>query len=286
LINALLEFFEERTPLSIFFITVGITSLFGLLDHFLGPELSSAIFYIIPITIAAWFGSYRIGIAICFLAAGFWLLSDISSGHEYSHPSTIYWNGFVRLTLFLIISHLFSLFRERLRVEEAAADTDSLTGAANFRGFYAQLDRYVHHARRYKHPLTLAYFDLDNFKTVNDTLGHSAGDQLLITVVTTLTQHMRKTDIIARLGGDEFAVLLTETSFADANSAFQHAHQQLQEAMDSNNWPVTFSVGMVTFNELTESTKEMIKIVDELMYGVKKSQKNALCHTSWPNLEN
>jgi len=72
--------------------------------------------------------------------------------------------------------------------------------------------------------LTLAYFDLDNFKTVNDTLSHTAGDQLLITVVTTFTQLMRKTDIIARLGGDEFAVLLTETGYTDANTAFQHAH--------------------------------------------------------------
>jgi len=122
------------------------------------------------------------------------------------------------------------------------------TGAAYFRGFYAQLDRYVHLACRYKHPLGQAYFDLDNFKTVNDTLGHSAGDQLLITVVTTLTQHLRNTDIIARLGGDEFAILLTETGYADANSAFQHTHQQLQHAMDVNGWPVTFSVDMVTFN--------------------------------------
>jgi len=110
-------------PVVMFFIASGITFLFGLLDHFLGPALSTTIFYVIPIAITAWFGNYRSGLAIGFLAAGFWLLSDISSGREYSHPSIIYWNAFVRLALFLIISHLFSLLRERLRIVETATNT-------------------------------------------------------------------------------------------------------------------------------------------------------------------
>lgn len=195
----------------------------------------------------------------------------------------IYWNAFARLCLFLIISHLISGFRERLRTEEATADTDSLTGIANARGFYERLGAATQSARRYQHPLTIAYIDLDNFKTVNDTCGHAVGDQLLMTVAGTLDKQMRTTDVVARLGGDEFTVLLTETGYSAANTAFRHAHQSLREAMQVHNWPVTFSIGMVTFEQIPESPKDMVKIVDDLMYGVKKSQKNALSHMSWPD---
>jgi len=125
------------------------------------------------------------------------------------------------------------------------------------------------------------YLDLDQFKIVNDTCGHSAGDELLKQISDLLTSKIRDIDTLARLGGDEFAVLLTETNYTAANTAFQHALQRLQDAMQAHNWPVTFSVGMVTFEHIPQSPREMITIVDDLMYGVKKRQKNALSHITW-----
>ena len=274
-------FLEQQTAGIILLLALFITIALGFLDHFIGSELSSAIFYIIPIAIASWFGNRNSGILVCGLSAIIWLLTDITSGREYSHSATIYWNAFARLCMFLLISHLFSSFRERLRIEEAAADTDSLTGIANNRGFYENLDSIATYARRYRHTITVVYLDLDNFKTVNDTSGHSEGDELLLTVAQILDTQMRSTDIAARLGGDEFAVLLPETDYAAANAAFSNTQHHLQEAMRIHNWPVTFSIGMVTFEQIPESPRDMVKIVDELMYSVKKNQKNALSHITW-----
>lgn len=278
-------FLERQSARVILFGAFCTVIILGFLDHLIGPELSSAIFYVIPIAIASWYGNLNIGKTIGIISATVWLITDITSGREYSHSAIIYWNAFARLGLFLIISHLLCSFRERLRIEEMAADTDALTAISNAREFHEQLEAATQYARRYKHPITVAYIDLDNFKTVNDTYGHAIGDQLLITVAQTLNNQTRTTDVAARLGGDEFAILLPETDFFAANTVFQHTHQYLQDAMRIHDWPVTFSVGMVTFEQVPESIKEMIEIVDGLMYGVKKNQKNALSHSIWPEPE-
>jgi len=281
-VKSFLTLLERQPTHSIFLIAICTVFLTGLMDHFIGPELSSAIFYVLPIALASWFGTLRGGISIGILSAIIWLITDISSGREYSSAIIVYWNAAVRLGIFLIIAFLFSSFRERMLIEELAADTDSLTGIANARGFYEQLDFHALYARRYDHSLTLAYIDLDNFKPVNDTLGHTEGDSLLIAVTQTLKDHIRNTDVAARLGGDEFAVLLTGTAYSPADIAFRNTHQQLLERMKKNEWSVTFSIGMVTFNKIPEHPREMIKMVDELMYSVKKREKNALFHITWP----
>lgn len=279
----LLGFLERQQPIAILGIALGVTAIIGLLDHVIGPELSTAVFYLLPIAIAAWFGSRRLGFLTGLIATLAWTLTDITAGHEYSHPAVIYWNALVRLVLFLIMAQLLSAFSQRLRREEAAADTDSLTGLANSRGFYEQLEAALLRARRYQHVMSLAYMDLDNFKHVNDTHGHTVGDQLLITVAKTLKESLRNTDVIARLGGDEFIILLTETDFIAAESAMRHANHALLEAMQQHAWPVTFSIGMVTFNQCPPDTNTTINIADKIMYGVKKQQKNAMAHSVWPD---
>jgi len=279
--NFLLSYFERQPPKAVFTIALIVSAAVGLLDHFIGPELSSAIFYVLPIAIAAWFGNRQHGFAISTIAAVIWLLTDMTSGREYYHPSVVYWNAFTRLAMFLVIAHLLSSFRERLRLEETAADTDVLTGILNARGFYEKLELATRYAHRYQHPLTIAYIDLDNFKAINDTLGHSAGDRLLATVAQIFKAQLRHTDIIARLGGDEFAIVLTETDYASSNTAIKHLQQCLLDGMRNNNWPVTFSIGMVTFEQVPEGIREMIKTADDLMYSVKKDKKNAIAHINW-----
>lgn len=282
--NFLLNYFESQPPKAIFAIALIVSAVVGLLDHFIGPELSSALFYVLPITIAAWFGNRQHGIALSTIAAIIWLLTDITSGREYSHPTIVYWNAFMRLAMFLVIAHLLSSFRERLRLEEAAADTDELTGILNARGFNEKLELATSYAHRYQHPLTLVYIDLDNFKAVNDTLGHGTGDILLATVAQLFRDKIRSTDIIARLGGDEFAIVLTETDYASSNTAIKHLQKCLLEEMKRNDWPVTFSIGMVTFEQMPEDVRDMIKIADDLMYSVKKDKKNAIAQVKWQAL--
>ncbi|MGZ8649287.1 MAG: diguanylate cyclase, partial [Solirubrobacteraceae bacterium] len=98
------------------------------------------------------------------------------------------------------------------------ADHDALTGLFNRRRLEHELDRQVALTERYKTAAALLMLDLDNFKYVNDTLGHAMGDELIVRVANALRERLRDTDVIARLGGDEFAIILPETDTAAAES--------------------------------------------------------------------
>lgn len=164
----------------------------------------------------------------------------------------------------------------------SARRTDSLTGAVNRRFFYEVLQRELDRSRRYHHPLTIAYLDLDNFKVINDQWGHSTGDQVLRTVVESAQQQLRSTDVLARLNGDEFAVLFPETGQQAAQSAVPKLHAALLQVMHQNAWPVTFSTGVVTCLAPPAAVDELIQSADELMYSVKRSGKNAIHYAIHP----
>ena len=160
--------------------------------------------------------------------------------------------------------------------EKRLSRLDPLTGLANRRAFYegAELER--QRAVRYGRNLSMAYIDLDNFKQVNDNFGHKAGDQLLVTVAIILRSDLRPSDLAARLGGDEFAVVLPETDELGARRATSKLHVLLTQAMQDNDWPVTFSMGVVTFNSIPETVEQMVHKADELMYTVKHGGKNRI----------
>jgi diguanylate cyclase (GGDEF)-like protein len=95
-------------------------------------------------------------------------------------------------------------------------------------------------------------------------------------VTHTLQKHIRKTDVLARLGGDEFALLLPVTSQAEAQAVFSKLQKALLREMKLKNWPITFSVGVVTCHRTPTHLKEIIEITDKLMYEVKKEGRNAI----------
>ncbi|WDE04271.1 GGDEF domain-containing protein [Thalassomonas viridans] len=161
------------------------------------------------------------------------------------------------------------------------ASTDNLTGLSNSRSFYLDLGNEILRSIRYKHVFSLSYIDIDNFKSINDSIGHLKGDELLISVARCLISSLRKTDIIARLGGDEFAVIFPETSQEEVKSAFAKASEELKYRMRKNKWQVSFSVGIVTFETLPMDIKEAMKIADELMYSVKNNKKNDVAFKVW-----
>jgi diguanylate cyclase (GGDEF)-like protein/PAS domain S-box-containing protein len=164
-----------------------------------------------------------------------------------------------------------------LEAEKKLARCDALTGLANRRAFYERAEQERKRAARYRRPISLAYVDLDNFKQVNDTHGHEAGDQLLINVAKVLGT-LRSDDMAARLGGDEFAVLLPEAGDAAAAFVIHKLQRMLTAAMHEKNLPVTFSIGLVTFDPVPENTEQMVQKADDLMYEVKKHGKNAIRH--------
>jgi diguanylate cyclase (GGDEF)-like protein len=105
-----------------------------------------------------------------------------------------------------LVTVLASRLRRALDRERTLARTDFLTGIANRTAFHEMVGREIERQRRYRRPFGLAYIDCDNFKAVNDSLGHHAGDDLLRSIGAVLGAGLRRTDVVARLGGDEFAV--------------------------------------------------------------------------------
>ncbi len=177
------------------------------------------------------------------------------------------WNTLIRLAFFVIITYLLAALRTAMLRLAELSSVDELTGATNSRHFYAILENELRRLARYGHPLTLAYFDLDGFKTVNDSVGHLEGDAVLQAVVSTARANLRGSDVIARLGGDEFAMLFPETDQPSAEVVISKTRARLLEAMESGGWPVTFSIGAVVCHDAPEQSERLVKIADDLMYA-------------------
>ena len=124
-----------------------------------------------------------------------------------------------QVTHFVAIQHDVTTSSQEREAMERLAFHDSLTGLPNRASLFDTLGRAVAPAAAESRQLALLYLDLDDFKSVNDALGHAAGDELLIAVAERLRGAVRKTDVVARLGGDEFAVLLADVEHPDVAGA-------------------------------------------------------------------
>jgi diguanylate cyclase (GGDEF)-like protein len=160
-----------------------------------------------------------------------------------------------------------------------------LTKVSNRRFFFESANIEIKKASRYKHPLTIAYLDIDSFKIVNDSLGHNTGDTVLCLIASTIKNNIRINDLVGRIGGDEFAIMLPETEHDSAKIVIRRVQKSLADAMQKNGWAVTCSIGVVTFTSLPNSIDEIIKKTDELMYSVKHEGKNSTRYEIFPECQ-
>ncbi|MEO5664133.1 MAG: EAL domain-containing protein, partial [Nocardioides sp.] len=151
------------------------------------------------------------------------------------------------------------------------------TGLANRRRFDSELQRHLERVRRYGNTGAVLLLDLDNFKQVNDSLGHNAGDQLLVTIGGLLRRAVRETDVVARLGGDEFAVLMTDGDQAAAmlvGEGIVNVVRDHAATLDGVRRRVTASVGAVTFKAASEQSSDILALADMTMYDAKEAGRN------------
>lgn len=163
---------------------------------------------------------------------------------------------------------------ERIAVLETLSYRDELTGLLNRRGFNEQLRHALAIARRLESSGVLTFIDLDNFKTINDDLGHQAGDEVLRHVASLLDESVRVTDVAARLGGDEFAVILVHTSPGGGRrrvTALERLVNGSAVTFEAAEIPVRASFGSVAFGSADETTK-FIARADAEMYRKKRSK--------------
>ncbi|HWS56862.1 MAG TPA: GGDEF domain-containing protein [Pyrinomonadaceae bacterium] len=277
---AITEFLARRTKT--FHLTTGLllVILLGALDYLNGPDVSFLIFYTAPVLLAAWYVGRWAGRLMCAATGVSWFAVAVATTDHFTHPLIAFWNVAVRLGFMLILARVASALKASLEQERESARTDYLTGATNGRFFAELAEAEINRARRHGHPFTVAYMDVDNFKLVNDRLGHSAGDRLLRSVADTLRRQVRAIDVVARLGGDEFALLLPETDADAARTAVARVRRSLLASARRGGWPVTFSIGVVTFDEPPASVDELLRAADALMYEAKRLGKNSVRHAA------
>lgn len=165
-----------------------------------------------------------------------------------------------------------SAMKERLREANELADRDPLIPVLNRRAFVRELSRVIAYARRYGDPAALVYFDIDNFKQVNDAHGHAAGDAALHHLSKLVLGHVRETDITGRLGGDELGLILVRTDEADARMkaaalADLVARQPLR--FGGAEIGLSISVGAVAFTG-EDGPDDALARADRAMYEAKK----------------
>ena len=269
-------FFKKRGKP--FWVSAGVVLvlILGIIEYASGIELNIALFYLIPIFIAVWYLGGQMGLVFSFASTVVGFIANYSAGQTYSLLSIYVWNTMLRLGFYLVVAWLGTTLKKTYMVNQELARTDYVTGAISIRYFYELAQIEMRRAQRYRHPFTLAYIDLDNFKAVNDRLGHSTGDRVLRAVTEGICQSVRPADTLARLGGDEFALLLPETDGDEAKTVINRIHSNLVDEMLRNGWMVTFSVGVVTFHAVPKTVDEMVKMADSAMYCVKAARKNGV----------
>ncbi|MFB3885648.1 MAG: diguanylate cyclase [Thermodesulfobacteriota bacterium] len=255
--------------------------ILGIVDYFSGYELSFSLFYIGPISLVAWYVNRKWAFLASVASAVTWGVADFIGGNPYSSPILYFWNSLVRLGFFLIVSYLIASQRRFIDREAAFGRTDFVTETPNARHFYDVVASELRRSSRNKRPLTVVYIDLDNFKMVNDRYGHAAGDHVLRTVASVLNKQLRASDLVARLGGDEFALLLPETSSESAQGIVARLHATLNAAMKDKDWPVTFSIGVITCLKSLLSVDDIVRLADDLMYTVKSKGKNGVTYSTY-----
>lgn len=274
----IMYYFDRRSPAQVTILSLFLLAAVALVDHLTGFELSFSIFYLLPIVLVTWYSPRWAGPVFCGVAASLWLFVDYTSSHAYGNAFIPLWNTGVRLSFFLVTSALLVELKTRLENENLRARIDGLTGIFNARAFKELTGNFLDLAGRHDHPVVLGYIDVDNFKVVNDTLGHSEGDRVLKAVAKTLTQCVRTTDVVGRLGGDEFAIFLPETDAAGAEVMFGRIHAELMRKAQESGWPIGFSIGVAVFPAVPGSVDDALKIADGLMYRVKRAGKNNLIY--------
>ncbi|MDH5749896.1 MAG: diguanylate cyclase [Rhodospirillales bacterium] len=167
---------------------------------------------------------------------------------------------------------------ERARLFESLISRDGMTGLANHTKIKEQLETELKRAQRQNRPLAFAMIDIDNFKSVNDTRGHTVGDMVIKTLSQVLRQRLRKTDVVGRYGGEEFAVIMTDTDGPKAVKVLDEIRKgfsRIRHLSNDGEFFVTISGGIATWPAVTDA-EELTTLADEALYRAKEKGRNRI----------
>lgn len=182
-------------------------------------------------------------------------------------------------------AHLIRRLTKQAELLEQLAREDGLTGLSNRRWLDLKLAQEIERANRFGHSLSVAMFDLDNFKQVNDRISHQVGDAVLIQVSTLMREIFRSVDVVGRYGGEEFLVILVETTLENAQTVCERLRQRVAEYHWQQLHPqldlVTMSIGVANYRLKTsaelETPEQLTRRADEQLFRAKRQGKNQVC---------
>jgi diguanylate cyclase (GGDEF)-like protein len=226
------------------------------------------LFYLWPVLQAAYFlDRRRLGAVVVTM------LVSYAVALQFSPPAlrTAYFLAVVVCATLVgaVVSHLKERVNGLLAGLDAAASTDPLTGLLNRRAFEAAFETELSRARRHGRPLTLAVFDLDHFKNVNDHFGHDVGDMALCRTAATLDEGRRSSDVVARVGGEEFAILFVDADERSAHVAAARIAERLGQWPDADVVHLSLSAGVAELGGALRGRVDLMRAADAALYTAK-----------------
>jgi diguanylate cyclase (GGDEF)-like protein len=254
-------------------LAVLLTGAVAVLDLTSGSDISFALLYLLPLGGLAWYNGERVARLLTAVCALSWLADGLVGAF---HPGVAIWNTAIRTAFFLIIILLIGRLRQAYELQRTLAGHDSLTGLANFRTLSVALGQRLTPRRLDDGVLTVAYLDLDNFKQVNDRLGHAAGNTVLLMVADAIRSTLRADDLSARVGGDEFVVVLSDCDEPDARSVLERLRAAIQAYSDAEYLGISVSIGAICLAAYPEQVDTVLQRADAALYRAKSAGKNRI----------
>jgi len=248
------------------------------LDFLIGGFLHLSVFLLAPVALVTWNVGLRSGFVFSALSASYLIVDYLMHPFLFPRPWVVLWDTAVIILYFATVCYVLAALKTELEKARQKSKTDALTGLLNSYAFFEAAEAERERSIRYRHPFTLCFLDLDNFKKVNDTHGHLMGDKLLKKVSAILKNEVRSSDLVCRIGGDEFVVLFPETGPEAAKSLSLKLQRAVDEGIKAETPLVTLSMGVVTYFDIPEKIDDIVHAADILMYEAKKAGKNSLMY--------
>jgi diguanylate cyclase (GGDEF)-like protein len=236
------------------------------------PAIRLDLFYIVPVLLVTWYEGALWGAVGTVGAVVLRIVGDLERQTGVELEATLMEQLSFAVVAGIAIFAFAHVRRSQVQLHELATH-DSLTRVLNGRAFAARLGHELERSRRYGRPVAVAYLDLDNFKTVNDTRGHQTGDAVLRLVADTIRRAVRQADVVGRLGGDEFAVLMPEADGAEAAAVAHRLAADLATTFPGSP-TVTASIGVISCTSKTADADAVLRSADQAMYEAKRAGKN------------
>jgi len=200
----------------------------------------------------------------------------------FQNASSIWLHSFLYLLpivfvlgLFILIAYLYNKSRLAMLKLQDQATKDYLTGAFNRRYFFEVGNPIFLKSKRKKASLAVVMLDIDDFKKINDTYGHKAGDLGIISVQEILEKNLRKSDLFARFGGEEFCILLEDISFENTETLLEKIRKEFEtNVLESAGKKISFTVSFGVSYGVLDTLDNMISLADKALYQAKKNGKN------------